>query len=89
MALIKHRKKAVFEDDGRVIAPMNIEGMPWYAPERQRRAESSNAPALYTLTRREKLAFMSGVLKATLLAAFVFIGFLLAFILFCTEIWLR
>ena len=84
-----HRKKAIFEDDGRVIAPMNIEGMPWYVPERQRGAESSSAPAPQTLTRREKLAFIFGVLKATFLAAFVFIGFLLAFILFCTEIWFR
>ena len=87
--MIGHHKKAVFEDDGRVIAPMNIEGMPWYIPERRRGTESSGAPALQTLTRREKLAFVTGVLKATLLAAFVFIGFLLAFILFCTEIWFR
>ena len=41
------------------------------------------------LTRREKLAFTYGVLKAALLAAVVFIGALLAFILFCTEIWFR
>ena len=24
------RKKEKFEDDGRVIAPMNVDGMPWY-----------------------------------------------------------
>ena len=26
----KNKKKEDFEDDGRVIAPMNVDGMPWY-----------------------------------------------------------
>ena len=28
------KKRGKFIDDGRVIAPMNIEGMPWYTPKR-------------------------------------------------------
>ena len=26
----EEKKKKEFEDDGRVIAPMNVDGMPWY-----------------------------------------------------------
>ena len=87
--MTKRAKKPAFEDDGRVIAPMNIDGMPWYNPkkERDRANEGSSAPV--TLSRRDKLAFAFGVLKAVLLAASVFIGALLAFILFCTEVWFR
>ena len=99
----KRNKKADFEDDGRVIAPMNVAGMPWYSPRREYEARGSGsgdggqeladgsgahieAPAL---TSREKAAFTFGVLKASLLAALVYIAALALFILFCTEIWFR
>lgn len=26
----KNKEKPQFEDDGRVVAPMNVDGMPWY-----------------------------------------------------------
>ena len=29
----KKEKRAYEDDDGRVIAPMNVEGMPWYRKE--------------------------------------------------------
>ena len=86
---------------------MNVVGMPWYMPRKQRSGDGGirnselgidgcdqgNGSGAYTmppvLTRREKLAFSFGVLKAALLVSLVFIGALLAFILFCTEIWFR
>jgi len=104
-------KKAGFEDDGRVIAPMNIDGMPWYRPRNEGsgirgkgsevaslgseidalKSEYSTAaqPELPILTRRERIAFTFGVMKAALLVSLVFIGALFAFILFCTEVWFR
>ena len=85
----KRIKEQEFEDDGRVIAPMNIDGMPWYIPKRNNMSVSDNASAPPVLTRREKLAFSFGVLKAALLVSLVFVCALLAFILFCTEIWFR
>ena len=107
----KRTKNSKFEDDGRVIAPMNVEGMPWYKPpdqrtsaqspqrrmhdaecgiDRQEQSDESSAQSTPPLlTRSEKLAFSFGVLKAALLVSLVFIGALLAFILFCTEIWFR
>jgi len=86
-------------DDGRVIAPMNVDGMPWYF--RRRNADAAPDEADVTgsdlsdsgfsvpekLTRRESLSFTLGVLSAALLAALVFIGGLYLFILFCIHIW--
>ena len=100
----KRQKHPGFEDDGRVVSPMNVEGMPWYAqrdefgirnPESgiESREQGGGSSAQMApppiLTRRENLAFLFGVLKAALLVSFIFIGALLAFILFCTEIWFR
>ena len=105
-------KKAGFVDDGRTVASMNVDGMPWFSLRNKGSGDRGSefgirnsefgintlkkdagfdaANALPpVLTRREKLAFAYGVLKAALLAAVVFIGALLAFILFCTEIWFR
>ena len=82
-------KKSFRGDDGRVIAPMNIDGMPWYVPKLGGEASAEESPEPLVLTPREQLAFTWGVLKAALLVALVFIGGLLAFILFCTEIWFR
>jgi len=87
---MKNRLKKVYDDDdGRVIAPMNVEGMPWYVPKPARITPSEKTQVMPELSFREKVAFMSGVIKAVLLVALVFIGGLLAFILFCTEIWFR
>ena len=83
------KRKHIINDDGRVVAPMNVEGMPWYAPKADRNGSDGGAQAPVTLTRREKVAFTFGVLKATLLVTFIMIAVLLAFILFCTEIWFR
>ena len=85
----KHLKKPSFVDDGRVVASMNVDGMPWYSPKAKREQAGGDVSAPIAMDRREKAAFTFGVLKAALLVTFVFIGTLLAFILFCTEIWFR
>ena len=76
------------DDDGRVIAPMNVEGMPWYTTKTTNSKTYEGAAPLH-LSRREKLAYSFGVLKAALLVTLVFVAVLLAFILFCTEVWFR
>ena len=101
----KREKKEKFVDDGRVIAPMNVEGMPWYTPKNRNANTAAGADSTLAdsdpgalppaslmplmLTRSEKIGFTLGILKAVLLVGIVFIGGLLAFILFCTEIWFR
>jgi hypothetical protein len=87
----KKAKEFANDDDGRVIAPMNVDGMPWYTKGSKREEEeSATAPEPpQPLTFRENLAFMTGVLKASLLVTLVFVGALFLFILFCTNVWFR
>ena len=38
---MKRRKKKQYdEDDGRVIAPMNVDGMPWYVPDNRIKSDT-------------------------------------------------
>ena len=94
---MKQKKRVKYIDDGRVIASMNVEGMPWYSPKKppQEAADGSDAGTggsgviPVKMTRRESFSFAFGVMKAALLVTFVFIGALFLFILFCTNVWLR
>lgn len=82
------RKKRIEDDDGRVVARMNVEGMPWYterpdgAPERP---EQDGEPV--HLNREESRAFAWGAVKAALLVTAVFSVAAVLFVLFCTDIW--
>ena len=72
------------EDDGRVIAPMNVEGMPWYAPKPK--TPKSSAPQ-EAPTKEEMRAYRFAALKAGLLIAGVYgLGAFLS-ILFLVKLW--
>lgn len=78
--------KPKFEDDGRTIANMNVEGMPWYNPSKD--VSTGGSTQDFTdLTSKEKRAMMRGILAAALLVGLIFIGGAFLFILFCTQIW--
>ena len=78
------KKHDYFEDDGRTIADMNVDGMPWYVQKRERPVASESEPL--ELSRKEKWAMMGGILKATILVTLAFgLGFFL-FILFCVLV---
>ena len=86
------KKKHDFVDDGRTIANMNVDGMPWYnpaAPERTDKGSESEQHFNDTLSFKEKVAMTKGVLMAALLIGSVFAVGFLVFILFCVFIWLR
>ncbi len=85
-------------DDGRTIASMNVEGMPWYTPGRADRApsapeESGDAarPELRPspLTRQEAKEYTFGAMKAALLVTLVMCAGLVLFVLFCQFVWFR
>lgn len=76
-------KKDDFEDDGRTIADMNVDGMPWYEPNR-RDPESTEK---IELSREEQRWMIGGALKAALLVGAVFGIVYFLFLLFCTKIW--
>ena len=96
------KKRIDASDDGRVVAPMNVDGMPWYMsrrapagrtqetiPGQAPREAGDSAGSPEEMTRRESMAFAFGVLKAVLLVAIALIGGYFAFIWFCVNIWLR
>ena len=97
MARNKPRKGLPEGDDGRTIVSMNVEGMPWYAPESaeaslRREAEKAGAGPERReapLTREESWFFTWGALKAALLVVGVLCAGLVLFVLFCQHVWFR
>ena len=84
------RRREYDDDDGRVIAPMDIDGMPHtIARERRAPAQSSQqqGSAPLELTRAEKWSVCLGALKAALLIALVFIVGLGLAILLMIYLW--
>lgn len=90
------KKKVYDDDDGRVFANMNVEGMPWYTPpsavqpqsEKETGSEKQGQEPV-RLTKKESRALLGGVLGASLLVLLVFVVGFLLFIQFCTEVWFR
>lgn len=90
------KKKVYDDDDGRVFANMNVEGMPWYTPpaavqpqsEKDAGAERQEQEPI-RLSKKEGRALLGGVLKASLLVLLIFVVGFLLFILFCTKVWFR
>lgn len=72
-------------DDGKTVSPMNLEGMPWYRPDRPKSNDSTRSETPFQsaekLTFAEKLAFFWGSLKAALLVTAAFFGTFLIVIL--------
>lgn len=79
-------KRQMQEDDGRTYANMNVEGMPWYRPEKEDQPQNGEK---IRLTPREARWAMWGALKAALLVTGVFAAVFFLFILFCDQVWLR
>ena len=74
-----------FEDDGRTVANMNVDGMPWYIDKAKQKASAEDD---LQLTGKEKRAMTLGVLSAALLVCGVLALAYFLFLLFCTEVWL-
>lgn len=82
------QRKCYDDDDGRVIASMNVDGMPWYQrSQRFDRNKREQASDFSDLTKEESREIVKGAMKAALLIAGVFILAMLLFILFCLYIW--
>jgi len=92
--LRKIQKKQYDDDDGRTIADMNVEGMPWYdrrhdfgrQPERD---SSQPSPYGTGMTDREIKLYTWGALKAGLLVASVFVLTWILLVLFLTKVLFR
>ena len=81
------RKPRIYDDDdGRTVADMNVEGLPWYVQKREK-PPAGETPE--ELDPAQKRAALRGMLAAALLIAGIFIVGALLFILFCLYIWLK
>ena len=90
-------KQQDFEDDGRVVASMNIEGMPWYSGRsgsplrrRKRGEDSDDAPPIpehEQMTRAENRQYMLSALLAGLVIGLIFIAGFAIFIGLLVLLW--
>ena len=83
----KRREKLPEGDDGRVIASMNVEGMPWYKPEPPKEVKDFQKDGVDVLSRAEARMYTWGAMKAALLVAGVMCVGLVLFVLFCLYVW--
>jgi len=75
----KNRRREYDDDDGHVIAPMNVEGMPWYRKDPVGANTEPQKEPEYT--KEQTWYIIAGTLKAALLIAGAFIVGLGLFIL--------
>lgn len=96
----KKDKKTYDDDDGRVIAPMNVEGMPWHRMPLYRKGKQSDSPnngeshddsgsKQPPLTKREALVLILNGALAGLTIALILGAIGALFILFLTNVWFR
>jgi hypothetical protein len=81
-------RKEIPGDDGKTVADMNVEGMPWYVPKRRNDPEEPETEP-YRMNREEFRAFKWAAVKAGLLIALVFGTVFGLFIAFCDFIWFK
>ncbi|MBQ5950796.1 MAG: hypothetical protein IJL66_01410 [Lachnospiraceae bacterium] len=81
-------KKQYDDDDGRTIADMNIDGMPWYVQGDENRAPAGEGEH-YQMSKEESRAYTWAALKAALLVAVIFGVVFFLFIAFADFIWLN
>ncbi len=83
------KKKAPLpdDDDGHVIAPMNVEGMPWYNPNRGQAPVSGSGGSDLSPAQRRMVIW--GAIRTGLLIFLVFAVIFFLFLLFADNIWLR
>lgn len=76
-------------DDGHTITSMNVEGMPWYRPERPDlppQTDDRRRPG-DGLTRRQMRMYTASALKAGMLVTLIMCLGIVLFIAFCVFIW--
>ncbi len=75
------------DDDGRIIAPMNVDGMPWHAPKPE--TPPMEGPQPDPLKGKALRRYLFSAVGAGLLITLVFGVAAALFILFCTQVWFR
>ena len=82
-------RKKYEDDDGRVIANMNVDGMPWYLRSGRPGQNAGTDSDLSDLTENETKEIIKGAVKAGLLIGGIFLAACFLFILFCLFVWFK
>ena len=77
------------EDDGRTIANMNVEGMPWYVSGDEKRSMGRDSGEHNQMTDEEMRTYRFAAVRAGLFIALVFGTVFAIFLAFCDFIWFR
>ena len=85
--MAKKERKTFEGDDGRVVAKMNVDGMPWYMRSQKQNVPENND--LSDLSKGETWEIIKGTVKAGLLIGGVFFVVFALFIAFCVFVWFR
>ena len=75
------------EDDGKTIANMNVDGMPWYNRYTADRPEQDPDAEPTPMTREEQRMYTWAAIKAGLLVVLIFAVVFGLFIAFCDFVW--
>ena len=85
------KRKVYDDDDGRVIANMNVDGMPWSMSDvlSRRRKSDEKLQSSSDFSDVDTREIVKGAVKAGLVIAGVFLVAAALFILFCIHVWFR
>ena len=85
------KKKVYDDDDGRVIANMNVDGMPWSMSDvlLRRKKSDEKLQSSSDFSDVDTREIVKGAVKAGLVIAGVFLVAAALFILFCIHVWFR
>ena len=77
-----------YEDDGRTIVNMNVDGMPWYRADRDGQPEMPAKPG-HGMSDEEVRQYRWAAVRAGLIIVLIFGAVFAAFIAFCDFIWFQ
>lgn len=90
---MSHPKKKKFEDDGRIVAPMNVDGMPWYnnkLPKSKTQNTSENEVYKAEKTNnKETIKLVLSLYKIILPLSIIAIAIMAGVIAIISYVWLK
>ena len=81
------KRKQYDDDDGKVIANMNVDGMPWYVDRANKTEKSEGDSEPVPLTKEERRAYMRGTMTAAFLVTGLFALVFAAVIILLVFAW--
>ena len=83
----KKKKKQYDDDDGRTIANMNVDGMPWYDKNKEEDEEKKKKMEELKITRKERRAMIIGAYLAYL-PVFLVVTLAFVIVMLLISLWL-